>query len=147
MTPDDIVRLLELEPLPEEGGLFRQAFKDANSTAIYFLLAGDDFSALHLLTGPEVYHFYAGAPVDLVQLHPDGTAETVVLGTDLVAGQRPQAVVPAGVWQGSSSQGEWSLLGTTMAPSFDWDGFQLGDRAVLSEAYPQAAEAIARLTR
>ena len=147
ITPEEIISILELEPLPEEGGMFRQTFIDANSTAIYFLLAGDDFSALHVLTGPEAYHFYAGAPVDLQLLHPDGTTEVVTLGTDLAAGQRPQYVVKPGIWQGSSSRGEWSLLGTTMAPTFDWEGFRLGDRAELSATYPDAAEAIGRLTR
>jgi predicted cupin superfamily sugar epimerase len=142
-----IIDLLRLEPLPDEGGLYRQTHADEASTAIYYLLAGGGFSALHLLDGPEIYHFYAGAPLQLLLLYPDGSVTEPVLGPDISAGQRPQIVVPAGVWQGSSSTGEWTLLGTTMAPPFDWAGFRLGDRAELADRYPRAAARIAQLTR
>lgn len=147
LTVEEVINLLELEPLPEEGGMFRQTFKDTHSTAIYYLLAAGDFSALHLLTGVEVYHWYAGSPLELLQLHPDGTSDTVVLGPDLRAGQRPQHAAHAGVWQGSSTPGPWVLVGTTMAPSFEWDGFTLGDRATLIAAYPDRAAEITALTR
>lgn len=133
--------------MPEEGGLFRRGFKDAHSTAIYYLLEAGDFSALHLLTSVEVYHWYAGSPLELLQLDPDGSSYTVTLGPDLRAGQRPQYAAPAGVWQGSSPLGEWALVGTTMAPSFDWDGFTLGHRATLISAYPDRAAEITALTR
>lgn len=143
----DLIQALGLEPLPHEGGLYRQTYADQSSTAIYYLLAGGDFSALHRLTGPEVYHHYAGASVRLLLLEPDGQTREVVLGGDIAAGERPQVVVPAGVWQGSSSQGAWSLIGTTMSPPFSWDGFELGERAALAAAYPAAANRIAALTR
>lgn len=176
-----IAEALGLEPLEHEGGLYRQMFADGNSTAIYYLLAGGDFSALHRLAGPEVYHFYAGSPLRLLVLHPaagsgaesgavpptasaaasgaqaraeseaepgaEARAEELVLGMDLAAGQRPQIVVPGGTWHGSSSTGEWSLIGTTMAPPFDWAGFTLGDRADLTAAFPAMASRIAELTR
>lgn len=145
--PAAIADLLGLKPLPGEGGLYRQAYADDASTAIYYLLADGDFSAMHLLDGPEIYHFYAGAPLRLLLLRPDGTATESVLGTDLSDGQRPQIAVPGGVWQGSSSSGRWTLLGTTMAPPFRWDGFRLGDRAELTRRYPGAAARIAQLTR
>lgn len=147
LSPGEIVELLQLEPLPEEGGMFRQTYRDGHSTAIYFLLADGDFSALHRLSGAEVYHWYAGDPVGLLLLHPGGRAEEVVLGPDLRAGQRPQHPVPGGVWQGSSSRGSWSLLGTTMAPEFAWEGFELGERTALQREYPAFAERIGRLTR
>jgi predicted cupin superfamily sugar epimerase len=147
ITAAEIISILDLEPLPEEGGVFRQTFTDDHSTAIYYLLADGDFSALHLLTGVEVYHWYAGAPLELLQLYPDGTSATVVLGPDLRAGQRPQHAALPGVWQGSSTPGPWVLVGTTMAPSFDWEGFTLGDRATLIAAYPDCAEQITALTR
>lgn len=142
-----IVEQLGLEPLEHEGGLFRQMHLDEHSSAIYYLLADPDFSALHSLGSIEVYHWYAGAPLQLLLLHPDGRVEEPVLGPDLAAGQRPQIVVQPGIMQGSSSTGAWSLVGTTMSPPFDWNGFELGDRAALQDRYPEAAGNIARLTR
>lgn len=142
----ELAQMLGLEPLPHEGGLFRQVYKDEHSTAIYFMVGGSEFSALHILNSVEVYHWYAGAPLKLLFLNPDGTIEEPVLGPDIAAGQRPQVVAPAGVWQGSSSTGEYTLVGTTMAPGFDWEGFELGNRAALSQTYPDAATRIAELT-
>jgi predicted cupin superfamily sugar epimerase len=142
-----VAALLGLEPLPDEGGLFRRTHIDAHSSAIYFLLISPDFSAMHLLTATETYHWYAGAPLRLLLLGGDGQVSEPVLGPDLAAGQRPQIVVPAGTWQGSSSTGEWTLVGTTTAPPFDWEGFELGERAALAAGYPAAAERIAALTR
>lgn len=143
-----IADTLGLIPLPAEGGLFRQIWADGISTAIYFLVSGADFSAMHRLSGPEVYHFYAGAPLRLLLLDDaTGVITEPVLGLDLLAGQRPQLAVPAGIWQGSSSTGEWSLVGTTMAPPFAWENFQLGDRGVLCAQFPGATARITRLTR
>lgn len=142
-----VAELLGLEPLPGEGGLYRQTVGDGRSSAIYFLLIAPEFSAMHRLDGPEVYHFYAGAPLQLLLLHPDGTATEPVLGADLAAGQRPQLLVPAGAWQGSSSLGAWTLVGTTMAPPFSTEGFELGDAAALRSGWPAAADRIARLCR
>lgn len=141
-----VAGLLGLEPLPGEGGMFRRTHIDAHSSAIYFLLITPDFSALHRLTATETYHWYAGSPLRLLLLG-DGQVAEPVLGPDLAAGQRPQIVVPADTWQGSSSAGEWSLVGTTMAPPFDWEGFELGERAALTTGYPEAAGRIAELTR
>jgi predicted cupin superfamily sugar epimerase len=143
----EIAEQLGLESLPDEGGLFRRTFADDHSSAIYYLLAGSDFSALHVLTVAETYHHYAGAPLQMLLLHPDGSVERPVLGTDLAAGQRPQLVVPAGTWQGSRPAGEWVLVGTTMAPPFEWGMFTLGQRAELQAQYRAAAADIAALTR
>jgi uncharacterized protein len=142
-----VAELLGLEPLPGEGGLFRRTHIDAHSSAIYYLLLAPDFSALHRLSATETYHWYAGAPLRLLLLDADGRVTEPVLGPDLAAGQRPQIVVPAGTWQGSSPAGEWSLVGTTTAPPFDWAGFELGERAALTARYPEAAERITQLTR
>lgn len=176
------VERLGLEPLEHEGGLFRQMHLDAHSSAIYYLLAAPDFSALHSLASVEVYHWYAGAPLRLLLLHPDGRGEERLLGPDADAGQLPQLVVPPGVMQGSSPatlgahagnssradgdlvgevaadagtgagdepkpSASWSLIGTTMSPPFDWNGFKLGERAPLQAAYPEFADRIAELTR
>ena len=143
----EIAAQLQLEPLEHEGGLFRQNYQDQFSTAIYYLLAGDDFSALHKLDSTEVYHWYAGAPLQLVIIYPDGRVEEPVLGPDLTAGQRPQFVVPAGAWHGSGSAGDWTLVGTTMAPGFIWEDFTLGGRDSLIEQFPHAAKIITQYTR
>ena len=127
--------------------MFRRTHLDACSSAIYYLLVAPDFSALHALNATETYHWYAGVPLRLLLLHPDGSATEPVLGPDLAAGQRPQVVVPAGTWQGSSPDGAWTLAGTTTAPPFDWTGFRLGGRAELSDRYPAARARITELTR
>jgi uncharacterized protein len=145
--PAEIIDLLGLEPLAGEGGMWTQTYVDEQSTAIYFLVQPGDFSALHRLTGPEMYHFYVGAPLHMLLLHPDGRIHEPLLGPDLASGQRPQVMVPAGVWQGSSTTGAWTLLGTTMAPAFDPGGFELGERATLAGAYPRASARIIELTR
>ena len=144
---EQIAQLLGLERLPEEGGYFRRTYIDSYCSAIYFMLIHPDFSALHALEGVETYHWYAGSPLQLLLLHPDGRIEQPVLGPNLAAGARPQIVVPAGVWQASSSLGEWSLAGTTMAPPFEWSAFQLGVRAELLGGWPRAPPLIRALTR
>jgi uncharacterized protein len=143
----ELARRLQLVPLPQEGGRFRRTLLDEYSSAIYFLLADDDFSALHRLTSTEVYHFHGGAALRLLLLYPDGRVQQPVLGLDVAAGQQPQVIVPAGVWQGCSSTGAWTLLGTTMSPPFAWANFRLGGRAELTARYPSAAARIAELTR
>ena len=136
---------LRLLPLPHEGGLFRETHRDRHSSAIYFMLLDPMVSTLHRLNGDEVYHWYAGSPLRLLLLHPDGRAEQPVLGPDVLAGQQPQLRVPAGVWQGSSPVGDGALVGTTMAPPFDWNGFELGDADRLTVAYPKVADRIRSL--
>jgi uncharacterized protein len=142
---EEVAERLRLHPLPEEGGLFRETHRDDHSSAIYFMLLAPMVSALHRLSGDEVYHWHAGAPLDLLLLHPDGRTERVVLGPDVLAGEHPQWRVPAGVWQGSSSSGEWTLVGTTMAPPFDWTGFELAVAERLVDRYPKAADRIREL--
>jgi hypothetical protein len=142
-----LARMLGLHQLPGEGGLFRRTYVDAHCSVIYFMLISPDFSALHSLDGVETYHWYAGSPLQLLLLHPDGKVEQPVLGSDLVSGARPQVVVPAGVWQGSSSLGEWTLAGTTMAPAFEWSALHLGRRTELVSGWPDATPRIHALTR
>lgn len=132
LSADEIVRLLDLKPHPE-GGHFRETFRDgatdasgrSRSTAIYFLLAAGEVSAWHRVDAAEVWHFHAGAPLVLT-LSPNGhDAEAHRLGPDLAAGERPQAVVPAGWWQAAESLGAWTLVGCTVAPGFEFSGFEL----------------------
>jgi predicted cupin superfamily sugar epimerase len=166
LSADDVKRLLGLEPLSFEGGYYRETHRSAlqlpqdalpasyagsrsASTCIYYLLSPETFSWMHRLRTPEVYHFYLGDPVELLMLHPDGRSEVVVLGHDLVAGQRVQLVVPEGVWQGSRVMpgGRWALMGTTMAPGFELADFELGHEAALAAAWPGQAALIAALSR
>lgn len=144
---DDIIAILDLEALPHEGGMWVQSYRDRHSSAIYFLIREGDFSAMHRLTGSEIWHFYAGAPAQMLMLFPSGDVREPILGNDLATDQRPQVVVPPGVWQGASSTGAWSLLGTTMAPPYLDDGFELGAVDVLETQFPTARDLIRTLTR
>ncbi len=147
MRASEVIELLGLEPLPEEGGYFAETWRDPHGSAIYYLVVPGDFSAMHRVDATELWHHYAGAPVDMLLLHPDGSVEEPILGDDLAGGQRPCVAVPAGTWMGASTTGEWALMGTTMAPPYHEDGFELGDAAELTARYPSAAEAIAKLVR
>lgn len=134
---------LQLSPLPGEGGLFRRTYADERSSAILYLLTADDFSALHRLPSPELWHFHSGAPLAMLLLHPDGIGETA----ELDPLKRPQLVVPGGVWQGAASTGAWSLVGTTMAPPYREEDVELGDPAALRRGWPAYADQIRSLTR
>lgn len=128
MTADEIIRELGLEPHPE-GGWFREVFRDeaggrAHSTAIYFLLAKRQISHWHRVDAAEVWHWYAGAPLQL-DIHENGTGASHLLSADLAKGHRPQTVVPAHAWQSARSLGDWTLVGCTVAPGFDFAGFEL----------------------
>lgn len=127
-----MIRLLDLAPHPE-GGHFRETFRDARqvgknraaSTAIYFLLARGERSRWHRIDAVEAWHWHAGAPLELEIAEAAGRIERVMLGSDLAAGQRPQAVVPARAWQSAQTLGEWTLVGCTVAPAFEFSGFEL----------------------
>ncbi len=179
LTAGEIIERLGLEPHPGEGGFFRETYRcaetirsealpgryrtrRAHSTAIYYLITSGLVSAMHRLASDEVFHFYLGDPVRMLHLYPDGSGRELLLGPDLDAGMRPQAVVPAGVWQGAclassawqgarlAPEGEdsasFALLGTTVAPGFEFEDFELGTRDDLMAAYPGYAEPIRALT-
>ncbi len=147
MNADEVIALLGLQPMPEEGGMWAQTWLDEKGSGIYFLMRPDDFSAMHRLDSPEIWHHYLGAPAGMLLLHPDGSITRPCLGKELTEGQRPCVPVPEGVWMGASTLGEWSLVGTTMAPAFHPEGFRLGERALLESRYPEASDRIAQLTR
>jgi uncharacterized protein len=147
MTPDEVKATLGLVPLPVEGGWWAQTHLDDYSTAIYYFLEAGESSALHRLPHPEIYHWYAGSPLELLVLLPDGSHEVPVLGPDLAAGQRPQLTVPAYAWQGSTPSGAWTLVGTTMAPGYRDSDFELGDRRALLAAHPHLDDRIRELTK
>jgi len=128
MNAETVLETLALEPHPE-GGHYRETWVDHACTAIYYLLRTGERSAWHRVRDRvEIWHFYAGAPLRL-QVDADGpgtgAAREMDLGTDLRAGQRPQAVVPAGAWQAARTLGAWTLVGCTVAPPFTFDAFDL----------------------
>ncbi len=156
MTAEQVIRILDLQPHPIEGGYFRRTYESSRwvesrrvGTAIYYLLTPDTFSHMHRLAADEIFHFYMGDPVEMLQLLPDGTGALTTIGTDLEQGMRPQVVVPQGVWQGTRllPGGECALLGTSVSPGFDYDDYEHGDREALTAAYPEFAAQIKALTR
>src|SRR5580658_8575627 len=165
VTAKQIRELLQMRPHPIEGGYFAETYRGAPvvprsllpgypndraiSTAIYYLLTPDTFSAMHRVRGDEMFHFYLGDPVEMLQLKADGSGEAIVLGQDIALGMRLQHNVPGGVWQGSRlrSGGKYALLGTTNSPGFDYDDYKTGDRRQLSAEYPEFSGRIASLTR
>lgn len=163
LSAADVIRILDLEPHPEEGGHFRETWRSAPhvdlppagpyrasrsaGTCIYYLLTGHTFSEMHRLPGDEIFHFYLGDPVEMLNLHPDGSGEVVVLGPGIEE-MTPQHVVPGGVWQGArlAPGGEWALLGCTMAPGFDYADYESGTGELLDE-WPDFEERIRELLR
>jgi uncharacterized protein len=166
LTADDLRQLLQLEPLTIEGGYFRETYRSASqiprsalpsayngprafSTCIYYLLTPDTFSVIHRLPGEEIFHFYLGDPVEMLQLHSDGNGEIITLGSDLRAGMHPQHIVPGNVWQGSrlKAGGRFALMGTTVAPGFDYADYETANREELIRQFPTFADQIRILTR
>ena len=130
----DVIRMLGLKPHPE-GGHFLETYRDAQgsgraaSTAIYYLLARGERSHWHRVDASEVWHYYAGSPLRLeTAIDSAGPVACMTLGPDLAGQQRPQAMVPAGVWQAAESLGDWTLVGCTVAPGFEFEGFELAPR-------------------
>lgn len=165
MAPTELIRRLNLIPLPKEGGFFVETFRSPHfipaealghmynekrsfCTAIYYLLTPDTFSALHKLPGDEIFHFYCGDTVEMLQLKTDGAGEVVRIGSNIAAGERPQVIVPTGVWQGSrlSPGGTFALMGTTMSPGFEFSDCVHGVRDELKKQFPEYSALIDGLT-
>lgn len=167
LSAEAVIRLLDLRPLPHEGGYFAETYRAGSippaalppaypgprprATAIYYLVTPDSFSALHRLPGDEIFHFYLGDPVEQLQLSADGSGRVLLLGPDLRAGQRPQLLVPGGTWQGArlrpGGHHGFALLGTTMSPGFEFADYEAGDREALTKTYPAFRPQIEALTR
>jgi hypothetical protein len=166
ITADQIIALLNLTPHPKEGGYFRETYRSSETvsektlprqyegirsfaTAIYYLLTPETFSAIHRLQSDEIFHFYLGDPVEILQLWPDGTGRILVLGSDLLKKMQPQVVVPRGVWQGARlyKNGRFALLGATVSPGFEFADYESGERDELINSYPQFRERIIALTK
>jgi predicted cupin superfamily sugar epimerase len=127
-SADDVIAALGLARHPE-GGHYRETFRDgpprATSTAIYYLLRRGERSHWHRIDAAEVWHFYLGAPLRLLIAEPGQALRDLRLGTDVLAGEELQAIVPKGAWQAASSFGDYSLVGCTVAPGFEFSGFEL----------------------
>lgn len=160
MTADQIKTLLHLEPHPIEGGSFRRTYTAAGAvslprgvrslnSAIYYLLEPGTFSEFHVLDSDELFHFYLGDPVEMIQLYPDGRSALFALGPDLAAGHHVQLHVPAGVWQGTRliGAGQVALLGCTVTPGFDFADYRNASADELIAKWPSEAERIKGLTR
>ena len=166
MDVQHLIEKLGLTLLPREGGYFAETYRSDETisapslpprysrdkpfaTAIYYLLTPDTFSAMHRLISDEVFHFYAGDPVEMLHLRPDGAHTVLMLGSDIEAGHTPQVVVPRRTWQGYRiiDGGKFALLGTTVSPGFDRADYEHGDRDELTRKYPDCADLIKALTR
>lgn len=163
-TAQEVIKRLELIPLPEEGGFYRETFRSQvfvkspsgdfpdgriASTAIFYLVTPTDFSALHRISSEEVFHFYAGDPVEMIQIDENSQLSKITMGSDFMNGQQLQVVVPRGVWQSLRLKegGKWALLGTTVAPGFEFIDFEVAKKDALIEQHPNHCELIMRNVR
>jgi hypothetical protein len=166
MNADDVKKTLGLVPHPREGGFYVRtyesgeripatAFSDGRysgsrhtGTAIYYLLEPGTFSEIHRLKSDEIFHFYAGDPVEMLQLHAGGKGEIIRIGNRLEAGERPQVVVRRNIWQGSHlvPGGRWALLGCTVSPGFEFEDYETGTREALCAQWPAFSDLIRELT-
>jgi predicted cupin superfamily sugar epimerase len=166
LTAQKIITLFNLKLHSEEGGYFIETYRSSETisekalpgrykggrsfgTAIYYLLTPKTFSSVHRLQSDEIFHFYLGGPVEMLQLWPDGSGKVLTLGSDILNGMLPQVVVPGGVWQGARllKNGGFALLGTTVSPGFEFADYESGRRDELIKSYPQFRELIIVLTK
>ncbi len=157
---------LNLVPHPNEGGFFVETYRSSEtipgkalpgryggkrcfSTAIYYLFTPESISLMHRVKSDEIFHFYLGDPVEILQLDPGGKGWVITLGSDITDGMRVQVLVPKGVWQGTRLKpgGKFALLGTTVAPGFEHKDYEHGDRQKLKAEFPDFVEMISALTR
>ena len=156
---DKIIKELNLIPLPEEGGFYRETYRSSfkstfsigertAGTCIYYFITPEDFSALHRVKGDEIFHFYYGDPVEMFQIDEKGPSK-IIIGNDIFKGQRPQVVVPSMVWQGTRlcEGGKIALLGCTVFPGFEFEDFEIAARAEFLQKYPAFSQEIVRYTR
>ena len=153
-SADNWIKRLNLQRHPEGGyyaETYRAPFKIENravATGIYFLLTSDDVSHFHRIDADEMWHFYTGDPITVHMIDPEGKYSAYCLGSDPAKGQAFQAVVPAGSWFGASvnPSGSYALVGCTVSPGFEFDGFELAQRQTLISQFPEHADIIRRLT-
>jgi len=165
---EEIIKRFGMKLLPDEGGYYCETYRcpqkipkdclpkgyngERNlSTAILYLITPDHFSRLHRISSDEIFHFYMGDPVYMLNLFEDGPAEELVLGRDILKGEKVQHLVPGGTWQGACLKGDgrFALLGTTVSPGFDFADYQSGEGSeeMLFKKYPAYKESIGKLKR
>ncbi|KAF0093134.1 MAG: hypothetical protein E1N59_3135 [Puniceicoccaceae bacterium 5H] len=156
---EEIIHGLRMERIPHEGAWFAPAHRSPHQTpdgrdacsSIYALLTDVDFSALHRLNSEEFWIYNAGAPVEVLLLHPDGSGEELVLGPDVLHGQRLHVCIPAGSWMGgrvvADAADRHCLFSCVVVPGFDYEAYEPGERAALQAAYPAWADRIHQFTR
>jgi hypothetical protein len=167
MTAEEVKKILGLTPHSREGGYYIRSYESgemlpANAfidgrypgsrhtgTAIYYLLEPGTFSEMHRLRSDEIFHFYAGDPIEMLQLHARGCGEVIRIGNRLDQGERPQIVVRRHVWQGShlARGGQWALLGCTVSPGFEFEDYETESRAALCAGWPAFTQLITELTQ
>lgn len=163
---NQIIKKLNLKPHPIEGGYYKETYRSKEiinknllpkkyaqnkscSTAIYYLLTKNTFSEFHKLTTDEIFHFYLGDPLEIILLQKDGTKNILTLGNDLSKNQLPQIIVKKNIWQAATLKkgGNFCLMGTTVAPGFDYSDYKSGDYLQLSNKFPNHSKIIKQLTR
>ena len=164
ITAQQIIDRFGMKPLLEEGGYYVETYRcdetictdalddrygsERNiSTAILYLLTDDTCSKMHRVKSDEIFHFYSGDPVLMLNIFPDGSDKLITLGSDISAGQLPQIIVPHGTWQGAMiiEPGRFALMGCTVAPGFEFEDFQIADRDRLLGEYPERNRILQKL--
>ncbi len=162
-TKDQLIKIFSLLPHPE-GGYYKETYRSAEvietsskqfpdqrnySTAIYFLIEKSNFSALHRIKSDEVWHFYEGDALEVIEIDPNGNLIRTQVGKDISKGQTFQYTVKAGHWFGSRvlKGGEYSFVGCTVSPGFDFKDFEMAKRDELCKQFPQHQQIIFELTR
>ena len=165
MNAQTIIDMFDLKPLPWEGGFYNETYRSNENikkeilpkryssnrsfgSAIYYLLTADTKSLMHRIKSDEIFHFYLGDPVEMLQLFEDGTTKKIILGNDIANGENLQVLVNRGVWQGMQliRGGKYALMGTTVFPGFEFEDFELGNRDDLINKYPGFTNNITKLT-
>jgi predicted cupin superfamily sugar epimerase len=163
MNAAELIEILHLQPHPREKGFYVETYRSKDliswdalpgryegtrclSTAIYFMLVDGGFSELHRLKSDEIFHFYLGAPAEMLLLHSNDEGEILRLGNNIQSGEEPQIVVPAGAWQGMRTTGDYSLFGCTVSPGFEYLDYESGKRDELVQQYPEFRDWILQLT-
>lgn len=167
MNAQEIIKHYSMQPLPDEGGYYVETYRASETvsqkalhsrytgdrnhcTSILYLITPTSFSKMHRVKSDEIFHFYIGDPVEMLQLYPDGTSKVVIMGNDIKAGHHQQVAVPNGVWQGTklkkSGKDKFALLGCTVSPGFEFQDYETGNREDLIKNHPTQHQLIKALT-
>jgi len=165
MNAQDIIKHYSMQPLPDEGGYYVETYRAEDTiphhalherytgdrhygTSILYLITPTSFSRMHKVKSDEIFHFYLGDPVEMLQLKPDGTGELITMGQGITAGHRQQTVVKNGIWQGTKlkGNGKYALLGCTVSPGFEFTDYQSATCQQLTKKFPKHHSMIKELT-